>query len=64
MLKKTVIITGAAGGIGSATAKAFAQAGYNLALTYHNQNCDKLIKELSHENVSIKAYKLDISIDF
>ncbi len=61
MLKKTVIITGAAGGIGSATAKAFAQAGYNLALTYHNQNCDKLIKELSHENVSIKAYKLDIS---
>ena len=31
--KKTVIITGASGGIGRATAAAFAEDGYNLVLT-------------------------------
>lgn len=33
---KTVLITGASGGIGSAAALAFAKAGYALAITYQN----------------------------
>jgi len=33
---KNVLITGAAGGIGSAMARAFAGAGYGVALHYHN----------------------------
>ena len=32
---KNVLITGASGGIGAAIARAFAQAGYGLALHYH-----------------------------
>lgn len=59
MLRKTVIITGAAGGIGLACAKEFAKAGYNLALTFHVKDIDLSCKEF--ENVSIKSYKIDIS---
>ena len=35
MERKTVLITGASGGIGSATARLFAQKGYGLILHYH-----------------------------
>ena len=61
MLRKTVIITGASGGIGSETAKRFASAGYNLALTYNNNKLDNLKKELAEFDVEVKTYKLDIS---
>lgn len=59
MIKKTVIITGASGGIGSATAEEFAKAGYNLALTYRSNDID--IENLKKYGVEIKKYKLDIS---
>lgn len=59
MLRKTVIITGAAGGIGFATAKKFASAGYNLALTYNKNKIDT--KVFSNLDVDVKTYKLDIS---
>lgn len=59
MLRKTVIITGASGGIGLATAKKFASAGYNLALTYNKNKIDS--KTFSDFDVDVKTYKLDIS---
>lgn len=59
MIKKTVIITGASGGIGSATAEEFARLGYNLALTYRSNDID--VSTLQKYGVEIKKYKLDIS---
>lgn len=59
MLRKTVIITGASGGIGYATALRFAKAGYNLALTYNRHKIDE--SELSAFGVEVKSYKLDVS---
>ena len=44
MIRKTVIITGAVGGIGSATAKKFAKNGYNIALIYNKTSPKKLEK--------------------
>lgn len=61
MIKKTVIITGASGGIGSATAVEFAKSGYNLALTYCSHSPTNLINNLKKYNVEIKSYKMDIS---
>ena len=59
MIRKTVIITGASGGIGKATAIEFAKAGYNLALTYNkNKINEKAFKDF---DVEVKTYKLDIS---
>ena len=48
-MKKTVVITGATGGIGRALAKAFAEEGYQLALNCHTsiEALYKLCNELS-----------------
>ena len=35
---KTVLVTGGAGGIGSAICKVFAEANANVAIHYHNNN--------------------------
>jgi len=59
MLRKTVIITGASGGIGNATAKVFAANGYNLALTYNHGSTKELEDELKKYNVDVKSFKLD-----
>ncbi len=59
MLRKTVIITGASGDIGNTTAKVFAKAGYNLALTYCAGSTKELENELKAFDIEVKSFKLD-----
>ena len=61
MLRKTVIITGAFGGIGRATAEKFAQNGYNLALTYNNNFDLEFIAKLKTYNIEVLALQCDQS---
>ena len=55
MLRKTVIITGGFGGIGRATAKKFAENGYNIALTYFNTLDNDFLIELQNYGVEVFA---------
>ena len=50
-MNKIVLITGGAGGIGSATAKKFAKQGYDIAINYYSSD-DKAVelKTLSCRN--------------
>lgn len=60
---KTVLITGASGGIGGATARLLAAEGYNVALNY-NRNAEKakaLEAELNISGGSALAIKADVS---
>jgi 3-oxoacyl-[acyl-carrier protein] reductase len=58
--KKTMLITGASGGIGTYLARHFSLLGYNLALHYFNNKIDvTTIKAEAIEN-KIIAYKADI----
>lgn len=59
MLRKTVLITGAFGGIGKATAKKFAENGYNLALTYHNNFDNDFIEKLKAFGIEVFALQVD-----
>jgi len=54
---KTVLITGASGGIGAATARIFAENGYRVALNYHQSQEDALSleKELGEAAFAVKA---------
>ncbi len=63
MLRKTALITGASGGIGSACAREFAKNGYNVALTYNSHSTKALERELKKFNVEVKSYKLDQTND-
>ena len=63
MKNKTVIITGASGGIGIKLADAFARKGYNVASSYFS-NGDKLkslSEELTANGFSATAVKTDVS---
>ncbi len=61
MLKnKTVVITGAAKGIGRATALRFAKEGSNIVLNYRSSVPDELIKEIEANGVKCLAVKADI----
>ena len=60
-MKKTVIITGASGDIGSAIAKKFASLGYNLALCSNKNNVEYDDELKEKYKVEIKNYKMDIS---
>lgn len=59
-MNRTALITGASGGIGSAIAIKFAQAGYNVAICY-NQNSanahaiDQKIKAMGTKSITIQA---------
>lgn len=60
---KYALITGASGGIGAATARAFAQAGYGVAIHAH-RNVDKLhalAQELSTLSVPVLEVCADLS---
>jgi len=54
---KTVLITGASGGIGAATARIFAEKGYRVALNYHQSQEDALSprEELGEAAFAVKA---------
>lgn len=63
MIKETVVITGGSRGIGRACAKAFADAGYRVAIIYNNaaEAADSLIKELREQGTDAVCYRCDIS---
>ena len=59
---KSVLISGATGGIGGALARLFAKRGWRLALVYHSNQtaADKLYSDLS-ELTEVKLYSCDFS---
>lgn len=57
---KTCLITGAARGIGAATARCFAEAGADLILV-DIQNLDALEAELSNLPVRVRSFRTDLS---
>lgn len=62
MLKgKTAVITGAAKGIGRATAIRFAKEGCNIVLNYRSNVSDKLITEIEGYGVECMPFKADVS---
>ena len=62
-MKKTVLITGAAGGIGRAAALAFARDGYNVAVHYNKSQAaaEELCRELESMGVKAVPVQADIS---
>lgn len=61
MLRKTAIISGGFGDIGKATAKKFAENGYNLALTYFNSFDAEFVNELKSFGIDVFAMHCDQS---
>ena len=63
MERKTVLITGAARGLGSAIAKAFAKNNYNIILNYNNSEKEalKLTEELKTNDIEVLPIKADIT---
>lgn len=58
---KTVLVTGAAKGIGKAIALAFAKQGCNIVLNYHSNVSDDTIKEIEACNVKCMPLQGDVS---
>jgi sorbose reductase len=60
---RVCVVTGASGGIGSAVAEAYAEAGANVALWYNsNPSAIEQAKQLEKEHgVLAKAYKVNVS---
>lgn len=56
-MSKTILITGASSGIGRATAKLFAEKGWNVAATMRSPEKEKELKQLSN----LKLYALDVT---
>lgn len=62
MLKdKTVIVTGAAKGIGRAVAVAFAKEGANVVVNYRSTTPDETVKAVEAEGVKCLAVQADVS---
>ena len=62
-MSKTIIITGAAKGIGRAIAKDFAYSGYNVCVNYNTseKEAKELCDELAKAGCSVIIYKADIT---
>ncbi len=62
-MRKNVLITGASGGIGSATARLFAKNGYNVGIVYHKnlQSAENLKNEILAQEVDCEVFRCDIS---
>ena len=60
MLRKSVIITGATGGIGRETALLFAERGYNVVLSHHNAPTKELEKQIKDKGVEVKSFDLEL----
>lgn len=62
-MRKTVLITGAAQGIGRAAAAAFAREGYSVAVNYNKSRteAEKLCTELEKFGVRAAAFQADVS---
>lgn len=60
---KSVIITGASGGIGSETARLFAENGANIAVNYFSslEKAEKAVKKVRSLGVEAFAFKGDVS---
>ena len=63
MNKKTAIITGGSGGIGSACVKDFAENGYNVVMTYFSSpdTADAIQAQLGSRSIDIICQKCDVS---
>ena len=59
MIRKSVIITGGFGDIGKATAKKFAEKGYNIALTYFNSFDNEFLLGLKKYGIDVFAMSCD-----
>ena len=62
-MKKTVVVTGGAQGIGKACSLAFARAGYNVLINY-NKSCEAalaLADKLKQEGGFVAAFKADVA---
>ena len=58
----TVLITGASRGIGRATAKAFANSGWDLLLLARSENdLEKLVEEIDNKKVKVFYKSIDLS---
>ncbi len=61
-MKKTVLITGGARGIGRATAEVFAENGYNVAFTFNASSSEALdLERRLNENGAVEAFKCDVT---
>lgn len=62
-MNKTVIVTGAAKGIGRAIAKDFAYAGYNVCINYNTSEeaAKELCETLAKDGCSVIIYKADVT---
>ena len=62
-MSKTIIITGAAKGIGRAIAKDFAYSGYNVCVNYNTseKEAKELCEELAKDGCSVIIYQADIT---
>lgn len=60
---KTVLITGATGGIGSAMAHAFAGAGYRVAIAYHRDDNRYAAEELQRALPGGAHYPVQLAVD-
>ena len=60
---KTVLITGASRGIGAASARLFAQKGYQVAIHYHHSQdrAETLAQELRDSGAAVQLYACDVA---